>query len=113
MVIADRQGHTFMKVKWPHNFKQIMSIHQRVSFDCSRFHIQEKARFQGIGTHEYLKYGMDKLSEKGLSDLAGNAYFGGQFISVLAPCKPSPHAKTKFGHFRVSMQRAYLKSFEK
>ena len=72
-----------------------------MSFDRPRFQIQEKARFQGIGTHEYFKYGMNRLSEKGLSDLAGNAYFGSLFISVLVPCNPSPYAKTKLGYFSM------------
>ena len=37
---------------------------------------QEKMRLQGVGEREFQKYGMYKLTDKRLSDFAGNAFLG-------------------------------------
>ena len=37
--------------------------------------MQEKAKFQGIGSREYFRYGMHLLTENQLGDLAGNSFF--------------------------------------
>ena len=69
-------------VKRFHTFGHMKAIYikDHGSFFCGRSyfhdHLQEKAKFQGVGDCEFEKYKMQDLTDKQLSDLAGNSFLG-------------------------------------